>query len=100
MYILLSKSFLNDYSESRNDEPLLFWKSHVPFCPGLDMREIINPSKTAEEVEREAEEGHEAYIRSHNAYFVGKKKNFIANFKMSAFHHNKVILLYSRWADW
>ncbi|XP_039973990.1 EF-hand domain-containing family member B [Xiphias gladius] len=40
---------------------------------GLDMREIINPSKTAEEVEREAEEGHEAYIRSHNAYFVGER---------------------------
>lgn len=46
--------------------------SYVPFCPGLDVREIVNPSKTAEELEREAQEGHEAYIRSHNAYFVGK----------------------------
>ncbi len=36
------------------------------------MREIINPSKTAEEVEREAQEGHKAYIHSHNDYFVGK----------------------------
>ncbi|XP_042346837.1 EF-hand domain-containing family member B [Plectropomus leopardus] len=40
---------------------------------GLDVREIINPSKTAEELEREAQEGHEAYIRSHNAYFVGER---------------------------
>ena len=39
------------------------------------MREIINPPKTAEELEREAQEGHSAYIHSHNAYFVGKKKN-------------------------
>lgn len=38
------------------------------------MHEIINPSKTAEELEREAQEGHESYIRSHNAYFVGKTK--------------------------
>ncbi|XP_049902222.1 EF-hand domain-containing family member B isoform X1 [Epinephelus moara] len=40
---------------------------------GLDVREIINPSKTAEEMEKEAQEGHEAYIRSHNAYFVGER---------------------------
>lgn len=46
---------------------------HVCLCPGLDLREVINPPKTAEEVEKEAQEGHETYIRSHNAYFVGKK---------------------------
>ncbi|XP_033957943.1 EF-hand domain-containing family member B isoform X2 [Pseudochaenichthys georgianus] len=40
---------------------------------GLDVHEIINPSKTAEELEREAQEGHESYIRSHNAYFVGER---------------------------
>ncbi|KAM6935605.1 EF-hand domain-containing family member B [Lycodopsis pacificus] len=40
---------------------------------GLDMRELINPSKTVEEVEREAQEGHEAYLRTHNAYFVGER---------------------------
>ncbi|CAL8287926.1 unnamed protein product [Merluccius merluccius] len=34
--------------------------------------QIVNPSKTAEQVETEALEGHEAYIRSHNAYFVGE----------------------------
>lgn len=38
------------------------------------MREIINPAKTAQEVEREAEVAHDAYIRSHNAYFVGKNE--------------------------
>lgn len=46
------------------------------FWPGLDVRELINPAKTAEEVEREAQEGHEAYIRTHNAYFVGKTEHF------------------------
>uniref|UniRef100_A0A671WIF7 EF-hand domain family, member B n=1 Tax=Sparus aurata TaxID=8175 RepID=A0A671WIF7_SPAAU len=40
---------------------------------GVDLREIINPPKTAEELEREAQEGHNAYIRSHNAYFVGER---------------------------
>uniref|UniRef100_A0A8C9YGP1 EF-hand domain family, member B n=1 Tax=Sander lucioperca TaxID=283035 RepID=A0A8C9YGP1_SANLU len=40
---------------------------------GLAVREIINPSKTAEEVDREAQEGHETYIRSHNAYFIGER---------------------------
>lgn len=38
------------------------------------MREIINPAKTAQEIEREAEVAHDAYIRSHNAYFVGKNE--------------------------
>lgn len=38
------------------------------------MREIINPLKTAEELEMEAQEGHEMYVRSHNAYCVGKIK--------------------------
>ncbi|KAG7216483.1 hypothetical protein INR49_001969 [Caranx melampygus] len=40
---------------------------------GVNVREIINPSKTAEEVERESQEGHEVYVRSHNAYFVGEQ---------------------------
>ncbi|XP_035527590.1 EF-hand domain-containing family member B [Morone saxatilis] len=45
----------------------------VKMVRGLDVREIINPSKKSEEVETEAQEGHEAYIRSHNAYFVGEQ---------------------------
>lgn len=53
--------------------------SHVRFCPGLNVRDIINPSKTAEEVEREAQEGHKAYIRSHNAYYVGKRNGKMHN---------------------
>lgn len=52
---------------------LLFWVSHIPFCPGLNVRELINPSKTAEEVEGEAQEGQKAYTHSYNAYLVGKK---------------------------
>ncbi|XP_055783886.1 EF-hand domain-containing family member B-like [Salvelinus fontinalis] len=34
---------------------------------------IINPPKSAEQVETEAQEGHQSYIRSHNAYFVGEQ---------------------------
>ncbi|XP_047455206.1 EF-hand domain-containing family member B [Mugil cephalus] len=37
------------------------------------VRELINPSKTAEELEKEAQEGHEIYVRSHNDYFVGEQ---------------------------
>ncbi|XP_054477768.1 EF-hand domain-containing family member B [Anoplopoma fimbria] len=40
---------------------------------GLDVREIVNPSKSVEEVEKEAQEGHETYLRTHNAYFVGER---------------------------
>uniref|UniRef100_A0A8C7WPB0 EF-hand domain-containing protein n=1 Tax=Oryzias sinensis TaxID=183150 RepID=A0A8C7WPB0_9TELE len=42
---------------------------------GLDVREIINPSKTAEEMETDAQEGHEADVRSHKDYFVGGRIN-------------------------
>ncbi|XP_056236447.1 EF-hand domain-containing family member B [Seriola aureovittata] len=45
----------------------------IKMVKGLDVWEIINPSKKAEEVERESQEGHEAYVRSHNAYFVGER---------------------------
>ncbi|XP_075322939.1 EF-hand domain-containing family member B [Odontesthes bonariensis] len=45
----------------------------VATVKGLDVREIINPPKTTEEVEGEAQDGHDAYIRSHNAYFVGEQ---------------------------
>ncbi|XP_019962469.2 EF-hand domain-containing family member B isoform X2 [Paralichthys olivaceus] len=39
----------------------------------FDVGEIINPPKTAEEVEREAQEGHETYVHSHDAYYVGER---------------------------
>uniref|UniRef100_A0A3Q4M8K3 EF-hand domain-containing family member B-like n=1 Tax=Neolamprologus brichardi TaxID=32507 RepID=A0A3Q4M8K3_NEOBR len=42
---------------------------------GLGVRDIINPAKTAQEIEREAGVAHDAYIRSHNAYFVGEQIN-------------------------
>uniref|UniRef100_A0A673B6R1 EF-hand domain-containing protein n=1 Tax=Sphaeramia orbicularis TaxID=375764 RepID=A0A673B6R1_9TELE len=37
------------------------------------VREILNPSKTVEEVEQEAQEGHDMYVCSHNAYDVGER---------------------------
>lgn len=38
------------------------------------MASLLNPPKTVEELEMEEQEGHENYVRSHNAYFVGKKE--------------------------
>ncbi|XP_076593004.1 EF-hand domain-containing family member B [Chaetodon auriga] len=40
---------------------------------GLTVGDIINPSKTTEEVEMEAQEGHEAKMRSHNGHYVGEQ---------------------------
>ncbi|XP_029574652.1 EF-hand domain-containing family member B-like [Salmo trutta] len=34
---------------------------------------IINPPKSVEQVETEAQEGHQSYICSHNAYFLGEQ---------------------------
>ena len=44
----------------------------VPSDPGAAAGVIINPPKSAEQVATEAQEGHQSYIRSHNAYFVGE----------------------------
>ncbi|CAB1438977.1 unnamed protein product [Pleuronectes platessa] len=38
-----------------------------------DMWDIINPPKTAEQIEAAAQVGHENYIRTHNAYFSGEQ---------------------------
>ncbi|KAK3541187.1 hypothetical protein QTP86_016222 [Hemibagrus guttatus] len=35
--------------------------------------EIINPLKTPQQVEQEAQDGHKQYIRSHSSYFVGER---------------------------
>uniref|UniRef100_A0A671RK32 EF-hand domain-containing family member B-like n=1 Tax=Sinocyclocheilus anshuiensis TaxID=1608454 RepID=A0A671RK32_9TELE len=35
--------------------------------------QIINPPKTAHQVKKEADEGHQLYIRSHGSYFVGER---------------------------
>ncbi|XP_077086069.1 EF-hand domain-containing family member B [Siphateles boraxobius] len=35
--------------------------------------EVINPPKTAQQVEKEADEGHRLYIRSHGSYLVGER---------------------------
>ncbi|NWR57121.1 EFHB protein, partial [Bucorvus abyssinicus] len=37
--------------------------------------ELINPPKTFEEVDKEAREGHDLYVVSHNDYFVGEAIN-------------------------
>ncbi|XP_034029523.1 EF-hand domain-containing family member B [Thalassophryne amazonica] len=66
------------------------WYNHktvfgVKTIQDLNAHELINPSKTAEEVEREAQEGHEAYVRSHNNYFVGEQ----IDRKYDCSHYNK-----------
>uniref|UniRef100_A0A3P8U8V3 EF-hand domain-containing protein n=1 Tax=Amphiprion percula TaxID=161767 RepID=A0A3P8U8V3_AMPPE len=45
----------------------------VKTLKGLNAGELINPSKTSEDIETDAKESHEAYIRNHNAYFVGEQ---------------------------
>lgn len=50
------------------------------------MQEIINPKKTAEELEKEFQEGHEDYVRSHNSYFVGKRNGKNYEDGLSLFH--------------
>ncbi|XP_072249322.1 EF-hand domain-containing family member B [Leuresthes tenuis] len=57
----------------------------VKTVKGLDVRQIINPPKTTEEVEGEAHDGHHHYIRSHNAYFVGEQ----IDRKYDWSHHSK-----------
>ncbi|XP_066571800.1 EF-hand domain-containing family member B [Amia ocellicauda] len=37
--------------------------------------EILNPPKSHEQVEKEYQEGHQLYVKSHNAYFVGEPIN-------------------------
>ncbi|XP_029361019.1 EF-hand domain-containing family member B [Echeneis naucrates] len=57
----------------------------VKTVKGLDMRDIINPAKTSEEVEREAQEAQKAYVRSHNASLVGEQ----IDRKYDSTHYNK-----------
>nr|XP_028607031.1 EF-hand domain-containing family member B [Podarcis muralis] len=37
--------------------------------------DVINPPKTFDEVQREAEEGHDLYVVTHNDYYVGESVN-------------------------
>ncbi|XP_077158740.1 EF-hand domain-containing family member B isoform X2 [Paroedura picta] len=46
--------------------------------------EVINPPKTFEEVNKEALDGHELYVASHNDYFVGEPMN--RKYNPSTFH--------------
>ncbi|KAM6910422.1 EF-hand domain-containing family member B [Xenentodon cancila] len=70
-----------ELSSSHNDQTTFGVKT----VKGLDVGKIINPPKTTEEVEREGQEGHEAYVRSHNAYFPGEQ----INRKYDLSHYNK-----------
>uniref|UniRef100_A0A8C5EFQ5 EF-hand domain-containing protein n=1 Tax=Gouania willdenowi TaxID=441366 RepID=A0A8C5EFQ5_GOUWI len=59
---------------SWSDEKTTFGvKTLFFFHPGEDVWGLLRPSKTAEELEEEAQKEHQAYIRSHNAYFVGER---------------------------
>ncbi|XP_054636658.1 EF-hand domain-containing family member B [Dunckerocampus dactyliophorus] len=51
----------------------------------VDAWDVIYPPKTVEELEREAEEAHRVYVRSHNSYFVGEQ----IDRKYAAGHYNK-----------
>ncbi|KAG5856661.1 EF-hand domain-containing family member B [Anguilla anguilla] len=50
----------------------------LKYLKGLTAGEMVNPPKTAEQVEKESQEGHQLYIRSHDSYFVGEpiKRNY------------------------
>ncbi|XP_056331646.1 EF-hand domain-containing family member B [Danio aesculapii] len=52
-----------------NPEKTTFGVTTLCFSNG---GEVINPPKTADEVKKEAGEGHQLYIRSHGSYFVGE----------------------------
>ncbi|XP_061530750.1 EF-hand domain-containing family member B [Phycodurus eques] len=39
----------------------------------VDAVNVIYPPKTAEELDKEEQESHQAYVRSHNRYFVGEQ---------------------------
>ncbi|NWV08589.1 EFHB protein, partial [Ptilonorhynchus violaceus] len=41
----------------------------------LSAGEVVNPPKTAEEVDKEAREGHDLYVLSHEDYYVGEAIN-------------------------
>lgn len=63
---------------SRHEHSYYVWKTYpqafmykcVPSYPAAGA--IINPPKSVEQVETEAQEGHQSYICSHNAYFLGE----------------------------
>ncbi|XP_060639412.2 EF-hand domain-containing family member B [Anolis sagrei] len=46
--------------------------------------EVINPQKTFDEVQKEAEQGHDLYVKTHNDYYVGEQMN--RKYDSSTFH--------------
>ncbi|XP_061771451.1 EF-hand domain-containing family member B [Nerophis ophidion] len=51
----------------------------------VDVRDVIHPPKTAKELNNEIQGSHEAYVRSHNSYFVGER----IDRKYDTDHYNK-----------
>lgn len=49
-----------------------FFDGRKSIHAGNGAEDLINPRKTSEQVERDYREGHQHYVRTHNAYFVGK----------------------------
>ncbi|XP_037129705.1 EF-hand domain-containing family member B isoform X1 [Syngnathus acus] len=45
----------------------------IPSHPDVDIGQIIHPSKTLDQLEKEEQVVHEAYVHSHNSYFVGEQ---------------------------
>ncbi|XP_013907187.1 PREDICTED: EF-hand domain-containing family member B [Thamnophis sirtalis] len=41
----------------------------------ISAADIVNPQKTFDEVQKEAQEGHDLYVTTHNDYFVGEAVN-------------------------
>ncbi|XP_049585615.1 EF-hand domain-containing family member B isoform X2 [Syngnathus scovelli] len=45
----------------------------IPTHREVDISQIIHPSKTLDQLEKEEQAEHEAYVHSHNSYFVGEQ---------------------------
>ncbi|XP_028327171.1 EF-hand domain-containing family member B [Gouania willdenowi] len=76
VYASRRKAPLGRSADQRTDPPS--WSDEkttfgVKTVRGEDVWGLLRPSKTAEELEEEAQKEHQAYIRSHNAYFVGER---------------------------
>ncbi|XP_077454365.1 EF-hand domain-containing family member B [Stigmatopora argus] len=51
---------------------------------GMDAGEIINPAKTTKDLEKEEQQGHELYVRTHNGFFIGEQVDRKYNFNKNS----------------
>ncbi|EDL82848.1 EF hand domain family, member B (predicted), isoform CRA_b [Rattus norvegicus] len=56
----------------------------TPTIRELSVRDVVNPSKSFEDVFKEGQEGHDLYTISHNDYFAGEAKN--RKYNPASFH--------------